>query len=636
MAHKFSLSFKKSWITRRGPNLVSKFHPGLGRQKCYEYAIRNRKSATHEDVEIAPIQYRRDKWLYGPATLLSSRQIVYPCSRSRCVVPCPCLICGKKHPRCRAGQSCGCDDCRLHFENHTSFHSCFHFGCRSCNNIVRTIPFFNYFFLDKSRKTTNKGVFVEEQLEPHFKLPPGLRRDMTSEFLIHRKWPEKLKNWECGIADDGIWCVGCSCMFFKTDMLKEHILENHNTSKVFRHNCENDEKPALRSQCDDCEKTFGSRNDLIRHVESVHYKERFECPSCDMTFSRRDYYEVHKVNKHNEAPKSCDTCGMKYKTYSNLLRHIEKRNCAKRECETCQKTFSRLSDLQRHQRETCNLEKVFVVKCDVCASTFIRTSDLVKHKKNRNYPDGSAKFMCKICNMKVCNLKLLKAHIKSKHVGLNHGIEVPKSFSGCGVSFKKGNITSNQTYECEYCGKQFAREDSVLKHAAIHNSIINKTKCEICGSEFSLGKNYKRHQLGAHDEDGNPRHNCHICEKIFCTGKMLGAHLSSYHKEEFFCTVCEKSFDYKHHYERHIINRTLVPCQECGISFCNKKGYNNHISATHIKSLHGIQVSQNSKLDKADGQLGVDHDQGHLQDGGDGPIQDDGDRHLGDAFGDLG
>ena len=175
--------------------------------------------------------------------------------------------------------------------------------------------------------------------------------------------------------------------------------------------------------------------------------------------------------------------------------------------------------------------------------------------------------------MKACNLKLLKAPIKSKHVGLNHGIEVPKSFSGCGVSFEKGNITNNQTYECEYCGKQFAREDSVLKHAAIHNSIINKTKCEICGSEFSLGKNYKRHQLGAHDEDGNPRHNCHICDKIFCTGKMLSAHLSSNHKEEFFCTVCEKSFDYMHHYERHIINRTLVSCEECGISFCNKKGY---------------------------------------------------------------
>ena len=170
MAHKFSLSFKKNWITRRGPNLVGeynrvvKFHPG--RQKCYEYAIRNKESASHENVEISPIQYRKDKWLYGPATLLSSRQVIYPCSRFKCVVPCPCLLCDKKHPRCRAGQSCDCDECKLHFDNHTSFHSCFHFGCRSCNNIVKTIPYFNFFFLDKVERRPTRVCMLRNRFSP--------------------------------------------------------------------------------------------------------------------------------------------------------------------------------------------------------------------------------------------------------------------------------------------------------------------------------------------------------------------------------------------------------------------------------------------------------------------------------------
>ena len=66
------------------------------------------------------------------------------------------------------------------------------------------------------------------------------------------------------------------------------------------------------------------------------------------------------------------------------------------------------------------------------------------------------------------------------------------------------SVESNQTHTCDYCGKQFVKEDSLLKHAAVHNSIINKNKCEICGSEFSLGKNFKRRQLGSHDEDGSP------------------------------------------------------------------------------------------------------------------------------------
>ena len=43
-------------------------------------------------------------------------------------------------------------------------------------------------------------------------------------------------------------------------------------------------------------------------------------------------------------------------------------------------------------------------------------------------------------------------------------------------------------------------------------------------------------------------------------------------------------------------------------------------------------MTQNPKLDEADEQLVV---HGGLE-GGDGPIQDDGDRHLGDAVGELG
>ena len=132
-------------------------------------------------------------------------------------------------------------------------------------------------------------------------------------------------------------------------------------------------------------------------------------------------------------------------------------------------------------------------------------------------------------------------------------------------------------------------------------------------------------------------HICHVCDKIFCTGKMLSAHLSSNHKEEFKCTVCDKSFDYKHHYERHIINRTLIPCKECGISFCNKKGYNKHLSsATHSKSLHEIQVTKNPKLDEAVDQLVVHGDHEQLLDDADGLLQDDGDGHLGDVFGEVG
>ena len=98
MAHKFSLNFKHSWITRRGPKLItlglgnrrSSVHPGT--KKCYEYVIKNTEESTPENVQLAPVRHSQQPWLYGPATVLSSWSIVYQCIRGKCSLPCPCRI----------------------------------------------------------------------------------------------------------------------------------------------------------------------------------------------------------------------------------------------------------------------------------------------------------------------------------------------------------------------------------------------------------------------------------------------------------------------------------------------------------------------------------------------------------------
>ena len=565
MAHTFLLQFKRSWITRRGPKLVTdgfgakgKFHPG--RDKCYEYVIKDIQDATPENLQLAPVQHHQQQWLFGPATTLSSRSIVYPCTRGKCSLPCPCMICHKKHQNCRAGQSCGCKDCKLHFEDHTNFHGCLHIGCKFCNNIMTTIPHFNFYFLDQNKKICNRGVWLKEQLEPSFKLPPSteLRRDMISQFLAARKWPEKLKNWHCGVEDDGIWCVGCSTMFFSAEMLREHILRNHNVSKIFRHNCENDDSDRVKElQCDQCPSSFGTKVDLTRHIESVHYKERFECPDCSMTYSRRDNYKVHRSIKHAVAPNAVKCLGL--------------------ECEICKKSFSCKSALRRHTRDTCNDEKkVFVLDCDGCETTFIRTHDLRRHQQKRDNPDGSAKFICTICDKKMCNQKLLMVHIKTKHG------DIKKSSNAFEVLNERKEVEGTETFECEFCGKRFAREDSVMQHKVTHN-VVDKIQCENCETKFSLRKNYKRHQKEALFEDGSPQHVCYICEKTFCTGKLLSGHINEFHK--FSCPICNQSFTLKHNLERHVGNRFAVTCKDCGKVFCNYKAYSEHEDIHHVKSV---------------------------------------------------
>jgi hypothetical protein len=157
------MEFKRSWVTRRGPNLVhTGFRPKgkgyLDKYKCYDYVIKNMDKVTPDSIQLAPVRHRQYPWLFGPATMLSSRSIVYPCSRGKCELPCPCLICHKKHPKCRAGQSCGCQDCQLQFEDHSNYHACRHMGCKYCHNIVTVMSCqcSTFSFLTRPRRSVIK------------------------------------------------------------------------------------------------------------------------------------------------------------------------------------------------------------------------------------------------------------------------------------------------------------------------------------------------------------------------------------------------------------------------------------------------------------------------------------------------
>ena len=68
-------------------------------------------------------------------------------------------------------------------------------------------------------------------------------------------------------------------------MLREH-LSIHDVGKIFNHNFENEDekagsKPDLK--CFQCSTVFNTRPELIRHIESVHYKEYIDCDDCDET-----------------------------------------------------------------------------------------------------------------------------------------------------------------------------------------------------------------------------------------------------------------------------------------------------------------------------------------------------------------
>ena len=551
MSHKFFLEFDRSWITRQGPNLVHT--PGFGpkgkgssdRRKCYNYVIKNRSEINPKRVQVVPVVHHQYPWLFGPATLIGTRSIVYPCARGKCSLPCPCLLCDKKHPTCRGGQSCDCQDCRIQYDDHSNFHACLHMGCRFCHSIIQVLPQFNFFFLDKSKKIPNNGVASEEEIRPTFELPP-CNKDLIKGFLVREKWAEKRENWSCGVQDDGIWCLGCSTMFFNMDMFKNHLLTKHGASKVFHHNCLNDETRQLPgTSCDQCSSTFGSKRDLTRHTESVHFKEQIDCPDCDSTFSRIDRYKVHRKNIHSQAHHQVHAISHK--------------------CGICEKLFSSKATLKRHTRERCNEQKF---SCDHCQTKFLREHDLKRHTQRSINPDGSNKFICTHCDARLCNLKLLVKHIKTVHNSV-----FKKVLDECEGDERK------ESHVCEFCGKCFNSEQDALRHKVTHG-VGDKNTCEVCNATFNLKKNYKRHLEEAYSESGKLKHVCPHCEKAFCTGRLLSGHVKKDHAG-YDCPLCKRIFTTKQTLERHIGNRVAVTCEKCEEVYCNKKALENHVNIHH-------------------------------------------------------
>ena len=539
-----------------GFNKTQKVHPGT--KKCYEYVIKDEEVTNPDIVQLAPVNHCQHPWLFGPATKLSSRSIIYPCNRGKCVVPCVCLLCQKQYQKCRVGPSCGCQECKLYFKNHSDYHGCLHIGCKSCFNITSVLPHFDFHFLDKTRKLSSSSVWLGDKLKPTFELPPDMFYDMIPQFLAKKKWPEKLKNWHSGVEDDGLWCVGCSTLFFTTEQLRNHILSKHHV-KTFYHNFENDNsKPLPVMQCDQCSSSFGSKGEMTRHLESVHYNERVECPECSMTFTRLDNYKLHKRRKHAVVHKT-----------ENL------------KCPLCKRTFSCMSALKRHLRNTCiDDAEADAFSCDNCDLTFSRHHHLKRHKLNGHSPDGSARFQCRICEKVFCNRKLLMVHSKEEHP-----TKVEKSSKAVKVVNEVREEEGTMTYECEFCGKRFEREDSVMKHKVTHN-VVEKIECGRCQTKFSLMKSYKRHLKDTlWDHDGSPKHVCEFCDESFCNGKQLSGHINANHKN-FRCPLCDQSFTWNFNLERHVGNRVAVTCKECGKIFCNKKSYSDHMDSLHTLSLN--------------------------------------------------
>ena len=112
-------------------------------------------------------------------------------------------------------------------------------------------------------------------------------------FQVHQRNQEDFSD---RVSDICFKCDVCDSIFKTKQNLERHVASVHEGRKPFK--------------CDFCNANFAHKHQLKRHVASVHEnKKPFKCDSCDASFARKDKLNGHIASVHEKTkPFKCDFC----------------------------------------------------------------------------------------------------------------------------------------------------------------------------------------------------------------------------------------------------------------------------------------------------------------------------------------
>ena len=78
-------------------------------------------------------------------------------------------------------------------------------------------------------------------------------------------------------------------------------------------------------KCDSCEKSYSTKKNLYRHVESIHDGIKYQCDICDKMYSEAERLKRHFLARHNlsAAKFVCNICGITMDCRSELKNHMD-------------------------------------------------------------------------------------------------------------------------------------------------------------------------------------------------------------------------------------------------------------------------------------------------------------------------
>ena len=350
--------------------------------------------------------------MFGPASTLRDKTLIYPCDRHRCRIPCPCQICRRKETFCHKPDhrksSGDCRECRQDFDDHSIFHRAFHSSCKFCLNIHEVIPVMKFVIRDINGYWPHSyEVYNHAWLFEHWNCVSYPEKNELSKYPCNKceetfKSKFDLKRHEqtqhFGLKFD---CSCCGMQFSREDNLRQHIRRIH---KIIP---ESKKESTHHLQCDDCRVTFFKKSHLESHLKIT----KKQCDLCSINFCTFRQVQQHKLKQHSNF--SCEHCKKSFPDKANLMRHTQRSrnedNSLKNECQICSKTFCVTTKFLKHKKSHPKQP----IECDYCKKKFSTKWWHGVHLSKRQENN------CKQCGLMACSVYDLKVHVNAVHLNSN-------------------------------------------------------------------------------------------------------------------------------------------------------------------------------------------------------------------------
>ena len=207
-----------------------------------------------------------------------------------------------------------CDDCGKHFARSDKFKE--HLKAHQEGK--------KFYKIQEVEQTTEN---IQEQKEFSCKFCDAGFNSLDN-FQNHVKKLHPTKNFSCEV---------CADLFTTKKLLKRHKNVVHN--KVHK--------------CDKCEEVFDDLKHLNIHVKSIHLNYELECVICKDMFKSIYILNKHMRNRHPSKKKQfqCEICEATCSTKENLAKHVKESHSDERHaCPHCDKVLKRKRTLFSHMK----------------------------------------------------------------------------------------------------------------------------------------------------------------------------------------------------------------------------------------------------------------------------------------------